>query len=67
MAIASSTLFWMPRAMRSGATTSGVLEIGAHVGHGAGDHDAVTGQRLHCRRRAAADDVEARVGPVASR
>lgn len=32
-AIASSTLFWMPRAMRNGATTDACHQVGPHIGH----------------------------------
>ena len=61
IAIASSTLFWMPRAMRSGATatcacarygrTSGTVPVTITPG--------CWRQRLHRGRRARADDVEA--------
>ncbi len=39
-----------------------MLQIGADVGHGAGDADLRIGQGQHFRRRAAADDMKAQLG-----
>ncbi len=64
IAIASSTLFWMPRAIRSGATTT---DAAASQGRTSGTSPVTMtpgrpASASHRRRRAAADDGEVEIG-----